>query len=243
MDVTSGFVNLTQTANRLGNIAAPKWIFESSVDNLVALAGGGSVGATKIASEISRFTTVATAGDSAVLPPATAGLTLMVINHGAQPMQVYGDNGGSDVIDDQPAATGVTQMVNSVVIYVCTTPGRWYANGLGTGFAGAFETQSYADGLTAHAGGGQGSAWPIVTMMSRFTTVASAGDSAILPTDVAGMNLIIINASSTSMNVFPDSGSTINALSANTALALGAGKSCTFFSTIPGAWHTVPSTP
>ena len=235
VDVTS------QTPNVQGNIASVKYLFESFADNMTALAGGGQVGATQIASEIARFTTVATAGDSAMLPQATAGLTLMVINHGAKPMQVFGN--GTDTIDDQVAATGVSQMVNSVVIYVCTTQGKWYANGLGTGFSGSFETQSYADGITAHAGGGQNLAPLINTMMSRFTVVGTAGDSTTLPVGVAGMNLIIINATSTSMNVFPDTGSTINALSANAAFALAAGKTATFVTTLPGAWHTIPLAP
>ena len=235
VDVTS------QTPNVQGNIASVKYLFESFADNLTALAGGGQVGATQIASEIARFTTVATASDSAMLPQATAGLTLMLINHGAKPLQVFG--AGTDTIDDQTYSVGVTQMVNSVVIFVCTTQGKWYANGLGTGFSGAFETQSYADGLTAHASGGQTNGLLITTMMSRFTVVGTGGDSATLPVGVAGMNLIIINATATSMNVFPDTGSTINALSANAAFALAGGKTATFVTTLPGAWHTVPLVP
>ncbi len=232
------------TAASKDSIQQLKYLFESFGDNLTALAGGGQAGATPIASEIARFTTVATAGDSAMLPLATPGLTIMLINHGSKPMQVYGNNQATgDTIDDQAAASGVSQMVNSVVIYVCTTPGRWYANGLGTGFAGSFETMSYTDGLTAHAGGGQNLAPIINTMMSRFTTVATAGDSTTLPVGVPGMNIVVINASATSMNVFPDTGSTINALTANTAFALAAGKTATFVTTLAGAWHTIPLVP
>jgi len=233
MDVTP------QTADVQGNLASVKYLYESFADNLIATAGGGQGGAFQIASEISRFTTVATAGDSSMLPPAVAGLTLMVIHHGVKPMQVYGN--GADTIDDQAATTGVSQMVNSVVVYVCTTPGKWYANGLGTGFAGSFETQSYADALTAHAGGGQGSATAITTMMSRFTTVATIADSAILPTGVAGMNLTVINATANSMNVFPDTGSTINGGAANAAYALAGGKTAIFYTTVAGAWHAILS--
>jgi hypothetical protein len=229
------------TVTKQGNISSVKYLFESSADNLAALAGGGQTGATQIVNEISRFTTVATAGDSAMLQPAKPGLTLMVINQGANPMQVYGQPG--DTINDQAAATGVSQMVNSVVIFVCTSLGKWYANGLGTGFAGAFETQSYADALTAHSGGGQNQAPLIATMISRFTTVAVAGDSTTLPVGVPGMNITIINASATSMNVFPDTGSTINALGANAAFALAAGKTAVFVTTLAGAWHSIPLVP
>jgi hypothetical protein len=241
MDVTVPLVNNNATPNRKGNVASVKYLFESSADNLTALAGGGQAGATQLARAISRFTTVASVGDSAMLPPTADGLKITVTNHGAKPMQVFGN--GTDVIDDQASSTGVTQMVNSVVIYVCTGIGRWYANGLGTGFAGSFETMSYADGLTAHAGGGQNLAPVINTMMSRFTTVATAGDSTTLPVGVAGMNLIVINATATSMNIFPDTGSTINVLSANAAFALAAGKTAVFVTTLAGAWHTIPLVP
>ena len=150
----AGFGSTTNPT--FGNVTLTGLLTESFTDNITAFAGGGQAGATAIASEIARVTTVATAGDSVKLPAAAPGLTIMVIHHGAKPMQVCG--AGTDQIDDQAAATGVSQMVNSVCIYVCTTTGKWYANGLGTGFAGSFETQSYADGLTAHAGGLQPSA-------------------------------------------------------------------------------------
>jgi hypothetical protein len=56
------------------------------------------------------------------------------------------------------------------------------------------------------------------------------------------MNIVVINAAAVnSMNVFPDTGSTINALSANTAFALAAGKTATFVTTLPGAWHAILS--
>ena len=246
VDVTPQTPNSQGNTAYLKNLMLTGFIFESYADNITALAGGGQTGATPIAAEVARVTTVATAGDSVMLPaavpgPGQAGMTILVINHGAKPMQVFG--AGTDTIDDQTYSVGVTQMVNSVVIFVCTTVGKWYANGLGTGFSGAFETQSYADGLTAHASGGQANGWLITTMMSRFTTVATGGDSATLPVGVAGMNLIIINATATSMNVFPDTGSTINALSANAAFALAGGKTATFVTTLPGAWHTVPLVP
>jgi hypothetical protein len=213
--------------------------YESVQDNIVALAGGGQTGATQITSEVARITTVATAGDSVALPQANPGLTIALTNHGAKAAQVYGL--GADTINDVAAGTGVSHMIGSEVIYVATSQGKWYANGLGTGYSGSFETQSYADGLTAHAGGGQGSAWLITTMISRFTVVASAGDSAILPTSVAGMSITIINASANSMNVFPDTGSTINGSAANASYALAAGKTAQFVTTLAGAWHALLS--
>lgn len=214
-------------------------LYESASDGIVAHAGGGQSAATALTSEVNRITTVATAGDSVSLPTAIAGLTIMVVNHGANSVQVYG--AGTDVINDVATASGVSQMIGSEVIYSCSINGKWYANGLGTGYAGSFETQSYADGLTAHAGGGQGSATPITTMLSRFTTVATTGDSAILPTSVAGMSIVVINAGASTMAIFPDTGSTINGGSANASVNIAAGKTGTFYTTLAGAWHLMLS--
>jgi len=235
--MASGFMQRFKGKIAVAQINLTGLFYESSQDSITAHAGGGQASAVAITAEIARITTCATAGDSVVLPAAAAGLTIALTNHGAKSAQVYGL--GTDTINDVAAATGVSQMPGSEVIYVCTTAGKWYANGLGTGYNGSFETMSYADSLTAHAGGGQGSATPLTAMMNRVTTVATTADSVILPTGVAGMSIVVINAASNSMNVYPDTGSTIDAGSANAAKAVAGGKTATFFTTVAGAWHSI----
>jgi hypothetical protein len=100
---------------------------------------------------------------------------------------------------------------------------------------------SAADALTAHAGGGQASALPITTQMARFTVVGTAADSAVLPSAVPGMSYTVSNAAAASMNVFPATGEIINALSANAAFAVAAGKTCEFVCMKAGQWHTLLS--
>jgi hypothetical protein len=86
-----------------------------------------------------------------------------------------------------------------------------------------------ADALTAHAGGGQANALQLAAGINRITVVATAGDSVKLPLAAAGGTVTVINADSTdSLNVFPFLGDTINALGANAAFALAAGKTVTF---------------
>jgi hypothetical protein len=75
-------------------------------------------------------------------------------------------------------------------------------------------------------------------MVNRFTTVATIADSSILPKQlIPGAEITVINAGAASMNVFPDSGSTINGGGANAAVAVAAGKTATFYTTLVGAWH------
>jgi hypothetical protein len=99
---------------------------------------------------------------------------------------------------------------------------------------------SSRDNITAFAGGGQASAVQLNDMVSRVTTVATAADSVKLPSAVPGLQVTVINAAAANaMNMFPATGETINALSANTALSITANKAVLCIATAPGKWHTI----
>lgn len=99
---------------------------------------------------------------------------------------------------------------------------------------------SVANGLVAHAGGGQGSGTLCTADINRFITVATAADSGLLPPSVAGMEITVNNAAAAnSMNLFPATGDQINALGANAAFAIAAGKSAVFSCAVAGQWHAV----
>ncbi|PAY05448.1 hypothetical protein CK489_29125 [Bradyrhizobium sp. UFLA03-84] len=104
--------------------------------------------------------------------------------------------------------------------------------------------------MTANPGGAQATATPITRTFSRFTTVATAGDSAVLPNAGGSLQYTIKNAGSNSMNVFanptasaPMSGilDSINGNSNTTPFALAAGKAVKFFCCAPGQWDTILS--
>ena len=223
---------------------------ESNNVGMTAKAGGGQAGATQIDSMFCVFQTVASANDSAQLPPAIAakrGLGIAVVNASTKPMQIYAQNGSSDTINAIAGSTGVSQMPNSVVYYSVGAAGTWQAQGIGSGYAGAFTTQSFADGLTAqHTSPSQSTGTPITTAIARFTTVTGAGDAGTLPVSAGGMYIAVINASANIMNLYPASatqggvsgGDQINALGQNNAFALPAGAIAEFFATVAGTWHT-----
>lgn len=100
--------------------------------------------------------------------------------------------------------------------------------------------KSAANALTAHVGGGQGSALQLAKQINRVTTVASAGDSVKLPAAVAGYQVTVINAAAANaMDVFPQTGEIINALSANTALSVAANKTIIFTCAVAGTWNSL----
>ena len=213
-------------------------LYESASDSLVAHAGGGQSLALALTSEVNRVTTVATSGDSVALPLAVGGLTILVNNAGANPMQVYG--AGTDTINGVATATGVSQMPGSEVIYVCPSAGNWEANGLGTGYFGSLETVSGQVGLTARAGGGQALGTAITAMTAQFSTVGTAGDSATLPLATglptgSVLSITVINNGANSMNVFAPSGSTMNG-TLNGSAAVTNTTPGIFYAYSPTAW-------
>jgi hypothetical protein len=120
--------------------------------------------------------------------------------------------------------------------------------GLGTGNSPTFTNatvtgyvfESAANALTAHAGGGQGSALQLAKGINRVTVVGTAGDSVKLPVSVAGMQVVVINADAAdAMDCFPATGEVINALSANTAISIVANKTIIFFCAVAGTWNSV----
>lgn len=96
--------------------------------------------------------------------------------------------------------------------------------------------------ITAHAGGGQASAVALTSIVNTISTVATSGDSVKLPQG-AGQVVVVANQGANSTNVFPFSGDSINALSANAAYALAAGHTAVFWSAGAGKpWYTISGT-
>jgi hypothetical protein len=91
--------------------------------------------------------------------------------------------------------------------------------------------------VTAKAGGGQAAATQLQAFFNRVTVVATADDSVKLP---AGQTVTVVtNASAASLNVFPPTGGVINAIAADGAYAIAAGKTAAFFQSTAGYWNTL----
>jgi hypothetical protein len=100
-------------------------------------------------------------------------------------------------------------------------------------------------GLTATPSGTLLNSQVLNLGFSQFTTIATGGDSATLPTLTGAVQIVVVNGTSaTSMNIWPNAAaSTINALPAGTAFALAGGKSVMFYQTSAGVWITIPTVP
>ena len=110
------------------------------VAGITALAGGGQTGATPLLAMFNSVDTVATAADSVMLPTATPGNFVFVLNNQASnSLQVFGQPasgspgvaGAGDTIAPISSSTyaatgtGVSQAASVLTYYICFTPGKW----------------------------------------------------------------------------------------------------------------------
>jgi hypothetical protein len=89
------------------------------------------------------------------------------------------------------------------------------------------------------AGTTQGTATALVSNINNVTVVTAAAAGVRLPTAVAGMRILIRNSDSLDMlSIYPATGGTINALSANAAFTIIAGATIELVATTATQWYT-----
>jgi len=211
--------------------------FASSSDALTA-AGTTQATGLQLTATLNRLTTVA-AGAGVNLPASVVGLSVVVINAGANAVVVYPVIGGTETINGVAAGTGVLQIANSAVTYLCTVAGTWVAQGIGNGFSGQYPTIGAQDTQTA-IGSNRAGAFVVAYELTRFSTVA-ASTGAVLPATAAGLSFTIANAGANTLTVYATGSDTINGTAGATGVSLAAGKTATYYSASTGTWHGVLS--
>jgi len=93
--------------------------------------------------------------------------------------------------------------------------------------------------ITAFAGGGQVSATLLTTRWNLVETVASPGDSVKLPVTTGAKMVVVKNTGASACDVFPQSGVSINKLSADVALSVAADSTTWFYSTSATQWESL----
>ncbi len=101
-------------------------LMTGSTTGITARAGGALNALTPQAqSAFNELTTVASANDSFMLPPAKSGLRICITNSGANSAQIFGAFGTVDTVQGQPTATGVALAAAATAMFVCTKDGVW----------------------------------------------------------------------------------------------------------------------
>jgi hypothetical protein len=102
-----------------------------------------------------------------------------------------------------------------------------------------FMLHSGQDNVVPKAGGGQSGATPITAIITRVTTVATNGDSVIMPPAVQG-KFFIKNDGGHQLAIFPQLGEKMNSTK-NASFSLNAAQAMLLFCVTNGEWHTLAS--
>ncbi len=140
-----------------------------------------------------------------------------------------GFNSPSVIVDKRDTNTGIGGSGDDQLFLVA---GGANAVGFEQVSGGIFATPDLDDSNIAFAGGGQGSAFPIRSSYSVIDTVASPGDSVILPSVfLAGRLARITNIAANAMDIFPAVGDDLGE-GVDTAFSLLPGESVFFLASV-----------
>jgi len=100
---------------------------------------------------------------------------------------------------------------------------------------------SVQTGISA-SGSTQGTATVLGNTINVVSIVSSGANGVRLPTAIAGMTIYITNTTANSLNVYPDSGASINFSSINVPLSQGANSTIHYIASSPTRWYSVGAT-
>lgn len=210
--VTNVF-NTTSNARVQGNLAVQS---NANIDGALTVQGttnltGTTTAGTFTSSGTSTVATGTAAQTSSFGAGATTSGSLKTLNIGTA-----GVSGSTTTINIGSAVSGATSTttLNGLVI------------------------DSISAAVSA-AGTAQGTATALVSNINNVTVVATGATGVRLPTAVAGMRILIRNSDSAdTLNIYPATGGTINALAANAAFTLTAGSTTELMATTATQWYT-----
>lgn len=156
------------------------------------------------------FSTVA-AGGVCVLPQTSrpdpfSGLMIFIVNTGANNLLCFPHpNDPNNSINSLALNASVILGPRSITPFQCFTPGIWFADSIGTGFAGSIETIVPQGPLTASTTQTQAAGTSITQALAQFGTVANPSDAGTLMPAKAGMIVTVVNSGANTMSIFPAS--------------------------------------
>jgi hypothetical protein len=224
------------TLGALKRLSYPQF---SSKNSLTALAGGGQTGATLLPASVNVIGTVANPGDSVMLPKEGGGKRIVVINAGANSLNVFPNN-ATDTINTLGVQTAYAVPVGDVIEFVGAGNGQWYASVPSTDTLinltlSGYLARSNAASVTA-AGTTQGTATALTADQNNIAT-GTANQGVVLPTGVPGMRVLVWNSTGNTIKIYPAGTGTIDGGSASAAVTLtSAHRAAEFFCQSANTW-------
>ena len=198
-------------------------------EGITAFAGGGQTNAVVLLNINSIISVVATSADSVKLSSFVEGSEISIINNGVNSLSIFPPIGG-----DLGAGTNasVSLVVGGVITFLRLATANTFKQTILGGNAVA-NAPTITEGITAFAGGGQGSAVVVSSETNIISIVVTAADSIKFSTAyAAGVRVTIINTSGNSLDLFPPVGGDIGAgVNASQSVIPGAPKTYVKLST------------
>jgi hypothetical protein len=124
-------VGTLTSLNSSGNITAPSYIantgyFVRSFNASVSAAGSTQGAGTVLTTEFNRVSTV-TSGSGVVLPSATAGMSIVIVNSSANTLLVYPASGAA--INSLSTNVGYSHVTLATLQYIAISSTQWYTVG------------------------------------------------------------------------------------------------------------------
>jgi hypothetical protein len=102
----------------------------------------------------------------------------------------------------------------------------------------ALAGETFSTSATVTAGTDAQAQGPLTTDYNVITTTAASPSGVTLPTATTGRRIVVVNKGTNSVNVYPASGGTIDALAANAAIALPVGGVMIFNASSVTQWYS-----
>jgi len=218
-------------------IAPMQWVNEAGA----VVFSIDSAGAAVSASTITGNSLVDAAGAVAFAAGVSVGTTLAVT--GASTLTGNVAAGGTLAVTGDSTLTGNVSCGGTLAVTGASTLTGAVTCSAGLSAGTSFALAGIETSLTAHVGGGQGSALALsaTKMIHNVTTVGSANDSVILPaaTGSGKIHLIKNSAAANSLQLYAASTETIDGVTSATGVAIAAGKSRLVVDGAAGNWFSL----
>lgn len=246
LDVGGNHINWTNgtgfTCGNSGGAGGGVATVTSSSSGLTAAPTSGNVVLalnTPVRNNTATTDTILSADGSGIVTHAnTAGIAVTLPQAGSA-----GFASGYSYCDENLGAglatiTPTTSTINN--LSVLRLMPSWFAcpasNGTNYSAIGGF-LPTGLDAVTAHAGGGQGSATALTNTVNHVTVVATTADSVKLVPAFPGFFQIVTNDTANNMQVFGSGTDTINNVATGTGVVQNAGITTLYSSPVAGKWY------
>jgi hypothetical protein len=227
-----------------GNITTSGSTSLSTTSISATLTASSALALTGTSSGTAQFATNVSTANTSINTAQTSG-TFTLGGTSGTGIVTLGQSTVSQTTNIQAGATasGSTKAIN---IGTAGLSGSTTTINIGSAVSGATSTTTL-NGLAVNsisaavsaAGTTQGTATGLVSNINNVTVVTAAAAGVRLPTAVAGMRILVRNSDSAdTLSIYPATGGTINALSANAAFTIIAGTTTELVATTATQWYT-----